>query len=119
MTRTQKTTEDINRVLAEKVMGWTLSPGESYWCKFPGAGFSDSVPTSRWNPCANSYQFDKCFERASEELRCSAVYAWIYRVEGTQKADGDWLTSTQLIVKWQLASLEDKCRALAEVMGWE
>lgn len=120
------TKEEVNRVIAERVMGWRDVGVDGKWDKDETVFWIAEVQGStekyiqvqpgyrtgyRFDPSENAAQFNEAFAKAGEELRCECVKSWI---EGR-----DWVTGkfpTAAIIAWQLASNEVKARCLAEAV---
>lgn len=105
--------EEVNRIIAEKVMGYEMkswgNAGMVLTCTKTGS------PKPGFRPSSDLGSFNESFRAVSADLRDKCVRRWF---AGTGPNDCPFNSKAKdEVVAWELAPIEDKARALAEALS--
>lgn len=125
MTKDSLTKEEVNRVIAERVMGWRDVGVDGKWDKNETVFWIAEVQGStekyiqvqpgyrtgnRFDPSENPAQFNEAFAKAGHDAQVKAIRKWGH----AHRYNGD--IEIAAIRTWQLAPISEKAKALAEAV---
>jgi hypothetical protein len=105
---------ELDRAVAERVMGWQRQEGYSYWMSFPaGETFNLHVLVAAWHP-STSIEFAMQVEDRIAELGLQNDYvAHLWETVGATRNGVNFWTADNFKAFWLCihASAEQRCRA--------